>query len=118
ASKQGSAQIVHMLLLLAKANPNVRDQNQQTPLMLASFGGHFEIVTALLKAGADPNAADQLSKTSLMYASMNGHDEIVQALIQAKAAVSAKDQSGFTALKYSESHPSTMKILQQAGAVQ
>ena len=44
------------------------DHMQQTPLLLATKLGHFEVFRALLVAGADPNATDQGRKTPLHYA--------------------------------------------------
>lgn len=55
ASQSGSADCVR-LLLDACANPNERDKEGQTPLMVA---GSVAVVEALINAGADLNAVDE-----------------------------------------------------------
>src|SRR3990167_6195155 len=65
---------------------NIIDEEGNTPLWLASFIGHLEIVRELLAArggGADPNIADNDGYTPLLWASRRGHLEIVRELLSA-----------------------------------
>ena len=57
------------------------DHMQQTPLLLATKRGSFEVFMTLLVAGADPNATDQGRKTPLHYAYELGHLEIASHLL-------------------------------------
>ena len=53
------------------------DNHGMTPLYMASYNGHKEIVNALIAAGVDVNKADNDGMTSLYLASCNGYKEIV-----------------------------------------
>ena len=45
--------------LIAKGeNPNIRDNHGRTPLHVAAFGGHHEVMRILANAGVDPNALE------------------------------------------------------------
>lgn len=59
---------VVLALLAAGANPNSRDADGRTPLMVAVSCSNeevIEIVAALVTAGADPEIADERGKTAL-----------------------------------------------------
>ena len=45
--------------LIAKGeNPNIRDNHGRTPLHVAAFGGHHEVMRILVSSGVDPNALE------------------------------------------------------------
>lgn len=50
------------------AHIDVRNKKGNTPLWLASNGGHFDVVQLLVQAGADVDAADNRKITPLMSA--------------------------------------------------
>lgn len=64
-------------------------------LLVASFGGHVEVVQELLRHGVDPNFTGALEfeeqgaqrGTALCFAASNGHNDIVQLLINNGASV-------------------------------
>ncbi len=56
------------LLLASGANPNVRQQNDVTPLMGAAHNKNLAIVTALLKAGANKDDRSSEGKTAYDWA--------------------------------------------------
>ena len=59
------------------------DMMGTTPLMVASWEGHIEIVKLLIENGADVNASRPYGDiTALNEASQNGHTEIVKLLIK------------------------------------
>ena len=68
------------------------------PLMLAAFGGHEEIVEALIKTGANINMKVNDGSTALMAASMQGHHSIVKILLEKGADKTIKNNNGLTAL--------------------
>jgi hypothetical protein len=62
------------------ADVNSRDGVGRTALLLATLGGHAEVVTLLLNAGADPNLADARGVRPLAAANAGGHAAIAAAL--------------------------------------
>jgi hypothetical protein len=66
--------------LAGGADVNARDGAGRTALLLATHGGHAEVVTLLLAAGADPNLADARGLRPLAAAEAGGHADIAAAL--------------------------------------
>ena len=57
AAAEGDAK--KLLDLIAKGeSTNIRDNHGRTPLHVAAFGGHHEVMRILANAGADPNALE------------------------------------------------------------
>lgn len=71
-----------------------------TPLMLAAFFGHAEIVGDLLAHGADVRAVSRnpMRLQALHSAAAGRHLPVVRALVERGADVNACQQQGFTAL--------------------
>ena len=87
------------ILLAGNGDVNARKPNGFTPLMLASYKGHLEVVRALLDARAAMNAkAEPSGATALTVASQEGQIEVVRALLAAKADPNVKGVNGTTAL--------------------
>ena len=57
------------------------NRDEPTPLLVAAFNGHTEVVAQLLAAGAVVNQADQYGRTAFYEAAENGRTEIAQLLI-------------------------------------
>ena len=53
-----------------------------TALMIASEGGHVDVLNMLLKHGANVNESDENGVTALFYASCKGHTAAVGALLE------------------------------------
>jgi len=67
---------------------NVQDINDATPLMMASTGGHTEIVKFLLEKGAKLNVKlkiDGVDYTALKIAKKKGWNDIITILEKAGA---------------------------------
>ena len=71
---------------LLENNPNlleIRDQRGSTPLLLAAYYGHENIVTLLLEKGARVDALDGSGNTALMGVCFKGFTGIAEKLIKA-----------------------------------
>ena len=61
-------------MLLGKgANPDVRDREGHTPLMLAAIYGCNQTVQLLLENGANPVLKTPAGNTAVLYAENNSH---------------------------------------------
>jgi ankyrin repeat protein len=67
-------------LLAQGVDINMRDSQNWTPLMVASFNGRIETVKALLAKGADVNLKGEDDLTALKLAKGRGHTTIVKLL--------------------------------------
>ncbi|KAI8438948.1 hypothetical protein MSG28_011263 [Choristoneura fumiferana] len=68
-----------------------------TPLILATYFGHVEVVGALLDAGADVDDVNEAGDTALHKASFIGNEELVILLLKYKADVNVMNGEGRTA---------------------
>ena len=93
------------------------EQDRETLLIAAAFGGQEAMVRMLLQRGASVNLQNSFGSTALMYAAANGHTTIVQALLDAKADALLQCQitNGMTALMMAEqeNHTATAQLLRQ-----
>ncbi|MBN3310300.1 KDIS Kinase, partial [Amia calva] len=93
--------IVALKALLEKYKEvDERNENGQTPLMLAAEQGNVEIVQELLNKGANVNLDDADSWTALISASKEGHTEVVKELLSNNANLEHRDMGGWTALMW------------------
>jgi ankyrin repeat protein len=67
-------------LLQDGKNPNVRQSDGQTALMIATGYGDMQMVKVLLSKGADPNLRGPLGANALTLAKEGGRAELVQLL--------------------------------------
>ncbi len=95
------------ILLKAGANPNVANKTGITPLIAASWRGHWPAVEMLIKHGAHKtiNAKGKVHDaegTALHWAAFQGYAEIVTALLRAGADPFAKAEGALTAVELAE----------------
>lgn len=84
AARLGREEIVS-LLIQSGADTDGMDGDAMTPLMWASWNGHFKVVMLFIKAGADVNAQDKRGDSVLSYAVSGKNAEIIAALRKAGA---------------------------------
>ena len=78
-------QAAAMELLEGGKNPNTRQSDGQTALMIATGNGDVEMVKALLAKGADPNLRGPQGVNALIIAKESGRDEVLK-LLEAQGA--------------------------------
>ena len=72
-----------MLLELGDVDPNIVDSRGETPLLMASEGGHEGIVRLLLECnGVNHNLPGDGGQTPLLLATENGHEGIMMLLLE------------------------------------
>jgi uncharacterized protein len=101
--KAASGADVVKLLLQHGANPNFKDQEGKTALMMAATGWgprNAEATELLLDKGAEINSRDESGKTALMAAAGAGSPEVVKRLLERGAEANSTDYCGKTALMY------------------
>jgi len=82
-----------------KADPNARDRDGFTPLMIASIRGSVEVVQVLINVGADVNAANPFTEaTPLNMAILGRKPRVLETLVASGVNVNAADSLGRTAL--------------------
>src|SRR3954470_5513084 len=103
AAKEGREAGVK-LFLIAGMSPEVRNQEGETPLLLAARFDHAKAARALLERGADVNGRDRRGFTPLMRAVLNGSEEAVRTILEFKPDLGAQttdpETLGSTALMY------------------
>ncbi|KAM0255036.1 hypothetical protein ACHAQJ_006184 [Trichoderma viride] len=83
ASERGEVGVVRELLKKKRMKVDLRKMPYGTPLIVASYNGHAEIVQALIEAGANVTATSELG-TALHAAASQGSMECVTILLGSK----------------------------------
>ena len=109
-----------MELLLKKGSLiGAANKCTNTPLHLASWGGHTGVADLLLRKGASIEAIGQSGKTPLHFAAQRrGHTEIVELLLKKGASIEARNNSNKTPLDLAVegSHADTVQLLKDKAA--
>lgn len=115
ALRSPAPKVIAVLLAWPKTNVEVRNRQDESPLMIASIKGMTEIVSQLLDKDADVNKPGW---TPLHYAATAGHLQIMNLLLEHHAYIDAASPNGSTPLMMAAMYgtPSAVKLLLEAGA--
>ncbi len=93
----------------------VRNGNDESPLMLAALKGELSLCQLLIKKGADVNKPGW---APLHYAATKGHQPVMNLLLEENAYIDAASPNGTTPLMMAAHYgtPSAVKLLLEAGA--
>ncbi|KAL6507495.1 hypothetical protein OROGR_023690 [Orobanche gracilis] len=97
---------------------NSRDRHSRTPLHLAAWSGHAEVVNYLCKNKADVGAAAMDDMGAIHFAAQKGHLEVIKILVTSGVSVKSSNRKGMTALHYAAqgSNLELVKYLLKKGA--
>ena len=97
AARRGLVDVVQALLDNG-ADIEDRDDDSNSPLMVAAEWGREAVVDTLLRAGASVAATNRFDKTALMFACQRGHAGVTTQLVNAGSDVGAQNRLGYTPL--------------------
>ena len=101
---KGELSIAQLLITSRDADVNLRDDEDSTPLHIASQSGRPELVKLLLDHNADVNAMKSGHSPPLFAALLSGNTEVVQLLMDHGADLNVQDDKGSTALHIASSN--------------
>ncbi|KAK2635076.1 hypothetical protein Ddye_029868 [Dipteronia dyeriana] len=118
AARSGDLKAVQTILSSNPLSVNSRDKHSRTPLHLAAWSGHTEVVSYLCKQKADVGAAAMDDMGAIHFASQKGHLEVVRVLISSGASFKAFTRKGMTPLHFAVqgSNLELVKYLVRKGA--
>jgi ankyrin repeat protein len=103
ASAHGQTGAVKHLLNLG-ADVNSLSKNNNTPLLCASNGGHYDVVATLIAAGAELDLKGYFNHTAMFVAASKGYAKIVSTLAAAGASLNVQCEYNMTALAIASSN--------------
>lgn len=115
ALQDGSLKAAQALAEWPKTSVEARNDNDESPLMMAALKGHTAIVKKLIERDADVNKPGW---APLHYAATGGHLEIMELLLEHHAFIDAESPNGTTPLMMAAHYgtPAAVKLLLEAGA--
>lgn len=118
AARAGDVRGVESICCSDPLAVNSRDKHSRTPLHLAAWSGHAEIVSYLCKNKADAGASAMDDTSAIHFASQKGHVEVVQVLLSSGASIKSTNRKGMTPLHFAVqgSHMELVKYLIRKGA--
>ena len=118
AASCGSQNCVDMFLE-AGADPNIVDDNGNTPIISAAYSGFVSIAESLINAGADPNAVNNEEYHAIHFAAQFGNTDYLQyVLTQSTFVIDTPTTYNETALMLAckKGYIQTVEFLVKSGA--
>jgi hypothetical protein len=118
ATSEEDEKYVRIFLTEYTADPNIRNNDGMTALLVACMNGYENVSNILLAGGADANIPDNDSFTPLHWACYTENKDIVKILVKARADVNLRDNDGKTPLHWASDtgNKDIAKILIKKGA--
>jgi len=115
AVREPSLKVAQLLASWPKVKTEVRNDKDESVLMLASIKGFLPLVKQLVEKDADVNKPGW---TPLHYAASGGHIAVIEFLLENSAYIDAESPNGTTPLMMAAMYgsPEAVKVLIQAGA--
>ncbi|MGJ7491937.1 ankyrin repeat domain-containing protein [Variovorax sp. ZT4R33] len=115
AIREPSPRVIEALLSSPQINVEIRNGNDESPLMLAAIKGQMDLVKQLIARDADINKPGW---TALHYAASSGQVEIMKLLLEKYAFIDAQSPNGTTPLMMAAMYgsPESVKLLLDEGA--
>ena len=115
AVRESSLKVAELLAAHPQTMAEVRNDKDESALMLAALKGHLNLVQKLVENDADVN---KTGWTPLHYAASGGHVPVIDYLLENSAYIDAESPNGTTPLMMAAMYgsPESVKTLIQAGA--
>lgn len=115
AVREPSLKVAELLAGWPKVKVEVRNDKDESALMLAALKGYFPLVKKLVENDADVNKPGW---TPLHYAASTGQVQVIEFLLEQSAYIDAESPNGTTPLMMAAMYgsPEAVKVLIQAGA--
>lgn len=115
AVKEPSIKVAEVLINWPKTDVELRNKQDESPLMMAAFKGLLDLSKKLIARDADVN---KTGWTPLHYAATHGHLEVIAFLLDKHAYIDAESPNGSTPLMMAAHYgtPEAVSLLLDAGA--
>jgi ankyrin repeat protein len=115
AVREPSLKVADLLAGWPKVKTEIRNDKDESVLMLAALKGYLPLVKKLVEHDADVN---KTGWTPLHYAASGGHVAVIEFLLENSAYIDAESPNGTTPLMMAAMYgsPEAVKVLIQAGA--
>jgi ankyrin repeat protein len=115
AVRHGSFKAISALLADPQTNVEMRNQQDESPLMLAALKGYLDLAKQLIARDADVNKPGW---APLHYAATKGDIPMIELLLDNDAYIDAESPNGTTPLMMAAQYgtPTAVKALLEAGA--
>ncbi len=119
AIEEENVRLVKLVVGAPKTNPNEKDEQKNTPLILAAKSGNEEVVRALLNSNKKikVNKVDNNGYSAIMWAASLGHRKIIELLLEETTILlftqTANESAYYLYFNFFNSLPKSSKTIEQ-----